>query len=356
MTMVHRRRRFVTAVILLIVILFVALLKEQDVLLLSGAPTLQTPIHHQTSTFRLALSSQDRIILEQNGAIVTSLPVDDSPACRPRFPANLGKIKRLYFAHTRKAGGTTLRHFFQQVAQLHDWEFVANEGDPAEDPSRILTMASEEEQEQHRHNTIYVTNLRHPVSRALSQYKYEGRWNCKQLLQNKTLFVPTAENSRSLEEFMRTELTDRVKIQIMCHPRKPPLERWLWHCARNCYLRWYGDDFNCLQNATNNYETALRHLSSYHLIVSSERLVDEEYIRGLQQMFGITTNALEERAPMHCNNVSRFWNAQYPAVLNPETLEELHQNNALDIQLFWKLMACPKGITFPKWEDVTTDD
>ena len=88
--------------------------------------------------------------------------VRKSPACHPHFRylssntswaySDDAKFKRLYFYHARKAGGTSLAHYFSMVALHHGLEFKHAEWYEAEEPGT------------HALPTFYVTHLREPVS------------------------------------------------------------------------------------------------------------------------------------------------------------------------------------------------
>ena len=91
-----------------------------------------------------------------------------SPACRPHFLvanhpdqplqwSNFSKFKRLYFFHTRKAGGTSLKYYMEMVAKHHGLKFATHEFEGSEVPG---SNSNDEP-------TFYVTHLREPVSRLL---------------------------------------------------------------------------------------------------------------------------------------------------------------------------------------------
>lgn len=85
-----------------------------------------------------------------------------SPACYPHFHhlssqttwtwSDSKKFKRIYFYHTRKAGGTSLAHYFSGVADQYGLEFDQGEWFEAEEPGT------------HELPTFYITHLREPVS------------------------------------------------------------------------------------------------------------------------------------------------------------------------------------------------
>jgi hypothetical protein len=274
-----------------------------------------------------------------------------SPVCRPSFKrtADNGAITSLYFAHTRKAGGTTLKKFFQYVARKKGWQFNSAEGRPSERPRRP--------------DKFYVTHLRRPVDRVLSSYKYEGRWSCHHMVFPKDYpeNTPLANNSQSLEDFIEEAYNVPDFAQCLTLPPGSKTKKKLWKCARNCYLRWFGRDFNCLADAQQSYETARTKLMGYNLVVITERMRDPTYVQGLLRMFfgndNVTTtiqttatDILSNTQKMYCFDESRYWNAQYPAVLRNSTLANLTRLNALDTRLYNSLNHCPEGTIFPAFE------
>ncbi|OEU08186.1 hypothetical protein FRACYDRAFT_264647 [Fragilariopsis cylindrus CCMP1102] len=180
---------------------------------------------------------------------------------------------RLVFLHMRKAGGTTIRHFLQNVVKSNNTsfqEFVHCEGH-----KKCLEFPNNENNDDgyHRYNmetntsrnkktlsrdtsgrTLYVTNLREPISRIVSNYRYDQRWDCDNKLlkmntntntntnENNTnssnaaakreYFIPTLENQdMSLEEFGLEQFPS-------FHKKSKNKNRKLWRCSTNCYSRW----------------------------------------------------------------------------------------------------------------------
>lgn len=84
-----------------------------------------------------------------------------SPACYPHFQLALpngdfeheSKFKRLYFYHARKAGGSSLRHYFASVAKKYRLDYKAIEYNDMEEPGFGDVL-----------NTFYVAHMREPVS------------------------------------------------------------------------------------------------------------------------------------------------------------------------------------------------
>jgi hypothetical protein len=189
---------------------------------------------------------------------------------------------RLVFLHMRKAGGTTIRNFLKNVVKSNNTsfqEFVHCEGH-----KKCLEFPNNENNDgYHRYNmeaggpsstsssrnskrslsrdtsgrTLYVTNLREPISRIISNYKYDQRWNCDNKLikmnmnmdtntnKNNTnntnssnaaskreYFIPTLENQdMTLEEFGLEQFPS-------FHKKSKNKNSKLWRCSTNCYSRW----------------------------------------------------------------------------------------------------------------------
>eukprot|EP00977_Amphora_coffeiformis_P019158 scaffold6933_cov178-Amphora_coffeaeformis.AAC.3 len=264
-----------------------------------------------------------------------------SPVCQPSWKRNLennntGPIRRIFFAHTRKAGGTTLTAFFRHVAKTYGWKFLSVEGKPAEPPIRS--------------DTFYVTHLREPVARALSMYKYGGRWSCRKMVYPGQFpdYIPSPNNSRSLQDYLDKESNTPEQRQCLQIPMK---RRKLWGCAKNCYLRWYGRDFNCLRDVMNSFQTAREKLFGYNLVVIMERMSDPSYVQGLLRMFGnLNTTILSKTQKMYCFDESRYWNEKYPAVISDAVLSNLTRLNDMDIRLYKELNDCPGGVLFPDFD------
>lgn len=268
-----------------------------------------------------------------------------SPVCHPTWGPNRSEhpITRIYLLHMRKAGGSTMRVFFRALAKRFNLTVDTCEGcGHVEDPSQ-------------RNDTLYVTHLRDPVARALSHYRYEGRWNCKDGINHIGNFTPSAENAASLDNFLQNETSgwkkQKPKVNQPCLPEDT--KRRLWVCAKNCYIRWASQEFNCLRNLTVSYESALDRLRRYHLIVNIDRFQESEtYVDGLASMFGnYNKDILEKGKGMYCQSNSRAWNKQFPPEISPNSMERLRKANTEDSRLYSQLTTCPDRIEFPSFSD-----
>eukprot|EP00977_Amphora_coffeiformis_P006911 scaffold1508_cov178-Amphora_coffeaeformis.AAC.19 len=212
------------------------------------------------------------------------------------------------------------------VTAKHGWEFASDEGKPAEEATRS--------------DTLYVTNLREPIARIVSQYKYEGRWPCGQLTRNKTHFIPSYYNEHLLEEFVSAY---SVSEGEECKAKR---RKKLWKCSDKCYLRWFGKDFDCLKNEPRSFPTAVEQLMSYNLIDVQEWMRNESYARDLSRMSNMPPKILLTPTSMYRGQQSAYWNQQLPPILRNDTLREMQNQNVLDTRLFNLITSCTDGVVF----------
>jgi hypothetical protein len=248
-----------------------------------------------------------------------------SPACYPSFLQGGQRIQGIIFHHMRKAGGSTLHEYLQTVATKYGLFLRHVEGRPARWPKPNGTV-------------LYVTNLREPVARAISHFKYSGRWQCRQLRARH--FVPTEANAVPLETFIKEEGGDLQRKQWPAS--------YLWECAKNCYIRWAADIPGA--NLTDPLEgllVARKRLLQYNLIVTLENLGDPNYIRGIERMFNVSWP--EANPKVYCADRINAANKKAPPVFQNETIRELRELNKVDTMLYNELTACPNGIDFPEF-------
>jgi len=155
----------------------------------------------------------------QRNSTSTAIPV--SPACHPHFNlalpnnkwSNTTKFNRIYFYHSRKAAGSTVHKYLRKVADKYGIEFKAVEWRGMEEPGTSY--------ENNNTNTFYVTNIREPISRSISHFKYQGRWDCKDLVfSRKNKFVPTEENANSLLAWNETGGHEPSKCKVKGRKKK----------------------------------------------------------------------------------------------------------------------------------------
>jgi hypothetical protein len=129
-------------------------------------------------------------------------------------------FSRIYFYHIRKAGGTMIRKYLKKVASHHRIDLTIQEH-----------KFAREDVGSHPH-TLYVTNVRDPVERAISHFKYEGRWDCQQLVKNHS-FVATKFNARAFSSWKETG----GFVPSSCHE---PFS--FTGCAVNCYIQSFSGE------------------------------------------------------------------------------------------------------------------
>jgi hypothetical protein len=306
-----------------------------------------------------------------------------SPACRPHFsvalpPSNGSttnnnanaftinqKFTRLYFYHTRKAGGTNLKQYFRKVAKHYGLIFDYDEYTTAEDPGS------------HDKSTFYVTNLREPVSRSISHFKYEGRWDCKQLVVNTSTYnmsyIPTEDNANTLEDGWITNYGQNGIRKIPCALSNGTKYFKMVTCGVMCYVQWFagqscpnGDRQSLKQleariqsdpaererSLMMQYQVARQKLGRYNLIVISEYLNDPKYVSAIEDMFGVPGVSQRSYYPW-CEVESHNANKLISLTVSNDTLVNLTMSNQLDTYLYDEYASCLQyrmKKDFPVWD------
>uniref|UniRef100_A0A7S1BY30 Uncharacterized protein n=1 Tax=Corethron hystrix TaxID=216773 RepID=A0A7S1BY30_9STRA len=259
-----------------------------------------------------------------------------SPVCMPFFPQDQ-KIERIYFAHMRKAGGTTIRAYLQKVAKKYGLKLDVSEGRRAEAPGIK------------NNNTFYVTNLREPVDRSVSHWKYSFRWNCKDLSKAKKSGFRNITKEKSFEEYVQfSELKSRELCQSKSDRMSSKKRFTMWNCAINCYTRWFTDT-NCVIDFNRSKKKAQAIISSYNLVIILEYLKKPEYVKAIEDIFEV--GGFKPKGAF-CARPSKKANDMYPPPpMSDETLKMITESNAQDIALYNELKHCPTGFNFPKFDE-----
>lgn len=251
-----------------------------------------------------------------------------------------------------------MRNYFRKVALHHGLEFAVTEYDMAEDPGS-----------RHDVPTFYVTNLREPVARSISHFKYDMRWDCRQMVDNKT-FVPTEQNARNLSDWNER------------HGFHPPVCRYnrdgssrfgMSACAVDCYVQWFaglscpwwdpparpgpGPEGRPIRREvprTTQRQVALEKLRRYNFVVITERLGDREYAAAVERLFGVP-GAADRTASPYCEVESHYVNKMLPLAVGDETLRNLTRLNEADIGLYREISDCSNvggggDHKFPEWD------
>jgi len=242
----------------------------------------------------------------------------------------------------RKAGGTTIVNYLRKVEKAYNLTLVSFEGGDIERPGT-------------RNDTLYVSHIRDPVERAITNFKYSGRWSCQWLVykhrRNPKTWTPTLENAK--------HINDWINQAKLCNRNQFNAKKRLWNCASNCFVRWLNhpighcdNPFSQYANST-QYQSALEKARGFHLIIQTVKLQDKEYIKSLERYFGVgssdaSASAFAVKTPMFCDRESKVANAANPLNVSEADRNVLSAINVADDRLFAALTSCPNGFQFPK--------
>jgi hypothetical protein len=197
----------------------------------------------------------------------------------------------------------------------------------------------------YRNDTLYISSIRDPIGRVVSNYEYEGRWNCGEqrrlMKQMKKAYAPLLEHANPFESFMKRN----DKKTRSCKGS-------LWECHENCHVRWFAlpHRLNCgSTNYTIIEDSAYHSAGSHHLIVRTEFLRNPTYVAELERYFGVAGVFSKPIKAPTCDPIMKRANTLLPATYPDDLREELRKANVADYRLFDKLNAdCPEGIIFPE--------
>jgi len=240
-------------------------------------------------------------------------------------------ITRIYFYHFRKAGGSMIRNYLSKVASHYKINLHMKE----------YNHASAEEEVGSRNDTIYITNMRDPVERSISHFKYSGRWDCEQLIKNES-FVPTEENAQSFEAWKETHGFEPSECDI-------PFS--FTSCAVNCYIQTFSG-MGCTDNDWfTEYNLALDRLLRYNLIFVFEKFNDANYIEAIENFFGV--RGFNKHTDIYCGPESKEANEKVPLHVQFESVLKLTKLNGMDNRLYKDVVSScwngnPTEYSFPK--------
>jgi hypothetical protein len=199
-------------------------------------------------------------------------------------------------------------------------------------------------------DTFYVTHMREPIDRSISHFKYNGRWECRSLVEQD--FVPTRYNAHRLETWNQTGGHEPTTCRVNRHQTIFKLG----DCAVNCYTQWFGG-LSCPRwevPMEEQYQVAKSKLTKYNLVIIIEKLRDPRYVRAIENFFGVG-GILEKGVPF-CERLSHKANAAIPLVIHNETRARLTNLNKMDLRLYHDISDCLDDIDgqydqiIPKWD------
>ena len=198
---------------------------------------------------------------------------------------NRNTYDSIFFFHSRKAGGRSVRAYLNKVAKIHRVPYCEIEG-VAYRPDDYLYDGY------HEFNPLTtikatgcpgkrplrVSNLREPVARAWSSYIYEGRWPVKVKAEQRTI-----DTAVPFETWVTKTNLSRMEFLWLAKQNKSKVV--LDKCASECYCMWFGasagGDGKCAPSI------AIRTLYvDFDLVLLAERLQDEGYMNEVSRLLG----------------------------------------------------------------------
>lgn len=257
--------------------------------------------------------------------------LDFSPACHPHHRVATTTVAignstswstslpftRIYFYHIRKAGGTMLRKYLKKVSKWHNIHLTIQENKYAR-----------EEVGSHP-GTMYVTNLRDPVERSISHFKYEGRWDCRQMIKNATLYIPTLHNAKPFERWDQTG-------GFIPSPCDEPFS--FNECAVNCYIQSFSGMGCTIDDWQTQYKLAQERLFRFNLIFVYERFKDPNYVKAIEEFFGV--DGFNQHSDYWCGPEAKNANKLYPLKTKFELVMKLTKLNSMDNKFFKETASC----------------
>lgn len=229
-----------------------------------------------------------------------------------------------------------IRNYLAAVSARHELHLQMKEYD----------HASHEEEVGSRRDTLYVTNIRDPVERSISHFKYFGRWDCHRLVKNES-YAASEENARRFETWRETGGFEASPCDV-------PFS--MVNCAVNCYVQTFSgrgcpadaDGVGTVDNDNNNnnnnnwyseYNEALDRLLRYDMILVYDKFNDPNYIRAVERFFGVE-GFNSEKSDMYCGWESRMANERVPLKVKFRHVLELTKLNEIDNRLYRDLTSC----------------
>jgi hypothetical protein len=248
------------------------------------------------------------------GRTIRSDDDDDDVA----LAASRRRISRIYFYHARKAGGTMIRKYLQRVSSTYNINLHVME----------YKHAHHDEEVGSRPDTLYVTNIRDPVERSISHFKYDARWGCHNLVKNAS-FVPSADNAMPFESWNDTGGFVKSKCDV---------PSTFVSCAVNCYLQAFSGNGCTNDGWYTEYNAAFDRLLRYNIVLVYSKFNDPDYARAVEGFFGGVTG-FNVPSSMFCGEEARDANRRVPLRVSFERVLSLTRSNAMDNRLYRDLVT-----------------
>jgi len=228
-----------------------------------------------------------------------------------------------------------IRKYLTKVAKHHSIDLKVLE----------FKHASFDEEVGSRSDTLYVTNLRDPVERSISHFKYDARWGCNNLVKNKT-FVPSTTNARP---FATWNFTGGF-VETSCGSSSSNYRRrrsnrpfYFEACAVNCYIQTFSGNACTHDNWYTEYNVAWDRLMKYNIILMYSKFNNPKYIQAVENFFG-GVQGFGVPSSMFCGDEAREANRKVPLRVSFEHVLQLTRLNKMDNRLY-------KDFINPCWDD-----
>ena len=242
-------------------------------------------------------------------------PSQQLPSCYPHLSNSTQQISRIYFYHVRKAGGSMIRNYLQKVCSYYNINLHMLE----------YNYASKYEEVGSRSDTLYVTNIRDPIERSISHYKYSERWDCQQLVMNVS-FIPTRYNIE--QPFNAWNDTQGFTSS----PCDMPFS--FTSCAVNCYIQAFSGIGCTTSNWYDEYNVAFDTLRRYNMVLVYEKFKDVKYVQAIENFFG-GVQGFNEPSTMYCGEEAKEANELVPlSVTEFSHVFTLTKLNEMDNRLY----------------------
>ena len=214
---------------------------------------------------------------------------------------NRRAVNRIYLHHFRRAGGTSLRFYCEQLTTEKGWQCEVEEGH-ALDFERHFTTSPP---------TLHITCLRDPITRIKSSYRFEGRW-------------PQMDPDPRLE-------TAKSFARWVAETRCNDGDSFLWMCTENYYVKSLigYPRAGAVSVGRDELDLAKRRLREFELVLVTDRLSYPETARFLRRKLDFDMPVPHRRYP----------ELERPAATDEElfdapTLARLGEANQLDFELY----------------------
>lgn len=225
-----------------------------------------------------------------------------------------------------------IRKYLTKVAQHHSIDLEVLE----------FKHASFDEEVGSRSDTLYVTNLRDPVERSISHFKYDARWGCNNLVKNKT-FVPSTTNAQPFAMWNFTGGFVKTACSSSSSSRRRSNRSFYFEaCAVNCYIQTFSGNACTHDNWYTEYNVAWDRLMKYNIILMYSKFNNAKYIQAVENFFGGVGFGVP--SSMFCGDEARLANRKVPLRVSFEHVLRLTRLNELDNRLY-------KDFLSPCWDD-----